>query len=394
MHLCIITSSYPGSSADSKNAGVFVRDFAHGIAAEGIDVSILTPAPASTFDGSVRVRRIPWLGNESSLTHLNPRNPINLVRFASLLASGVRTALRWSNAEHVDHILAMWAVPSGIIASAVHARLGVPYSVWALGSDIWKIRDYPLGTPVLRRVLRGAERLYADGMVLAGDVEQIAGRDCSFLATSRILPPSTGPTVPTLPDGKTNYLCVARFHRNKGVDVLLNAIALIPEHERATMRFWIFGGGPEEAALRDLVRRLRLESQVLLAGYLSAAELASWLDAADCLIIPSRIESIPLILSDAAQSRCPVITTNVGDMGGLVESFHNGLSVPPEAPAELARAIVRFRDADARPFIEGSAALADHLSLDRSIRQIQEDLAMEQADHESARVPYAEVRHR
>ena len=45
------------------------------------------------------------------------------------------------------------------------------------------------------------------------------------------------------------------------------------------------------------------------------------------LILPSRIESIPVILSDALQLDCNLIVTDVGDMGPLVRSYRAGMVV-------------------------------------------------------------------
>jgi len=64
---------------------------------------------------------------------------------------------------------------------------------------------------------------------------------------------------------------------------------------------------------------------VTVRGYLDrdeATELFIW---ADYLLLPSRIESIPVIFSDAMQTGCPVITTPVGDLPRLLTTYHAGI---------------------------------------------------------------------
>jgi glycosyltransferase involved in cell wall biosynthesis len=374
MRLGIISSSYPRSPTDSTNAGVFVRDLAHKLFEADLEVVVLTPQKViETSESRFPVKSFPWPGDETSLSHVNARKPLNMARFGILLASGAMTCLRVFKAERIDHVLALWAVPSGLFAWVARKTLGMPYSVWALGSDIWRIRDYPLGEPLLRRVLKDAEHIYADGIVLSQDAERIAGRQCVFLPTSCELPEPGATQAPVLQPDRTHLLCVARFHPHKGVDILIDAVGLIPEGKRRAMQFHVFGGGPQEGLLKAKVRQYRLEQCVRIGGYIGRNDLAAYLRAVRCLIISSRIESIPLILSDAAQAGCPVIATDVGDMGHLVRDYGVGLCVPPESPQALAEGILRFHEG-IPPRPEGARELADYLSLNRSVRQILHDI--------------------
>ena len=83
-------------------------------------------------------------------------------------------------------------------------------------------------------------------------------------------------------------------------------------------------------------------------GRLADAELYALYAACDCVVIPSRSESIPIVLSEALQAGKPLIVTDVGDMGSIVREHHLGEVVPSEDPPSLARAMQRFI-ADPRP---------------------------------------------
>jgi glycosyltransferase involved in cell wall biosynthesis len=65
----------------------------------------------------------------------------------------------------------------------------------------------------------------------------------------------------------------------------------------------------------------------------------------DCLVIPSRNESIPIVFSEALQAGLPLLVTDVGDMGELAR--RHGLAAPvrpADAPA-LAAAMSAFINA-------------------------------------------------
>jgi glycosyltransferase involved in cell wall biosynthesis len=368
LHLAIITSSYPQDARDSKNAGVFVSDFARLVREREVECTVVTPQHVRRpFPPGVRIQRIPWPGTEVSLTHIDPARIGNILRLGALIVSGAAVSVTTIRSRRIDHILAMWAVPSGLFAWLAHRTSGVPYSVWVLGSDLWRIRDYPLGEAILRRVLTDARSLYANSNDLLAAVERFSGRTCEFLAASRILQPPEH--VPSLDPHKTHFLCVARFHPHKGLDVLVEAIARIPHDERRRMQVRVFGGGPERGALLDLIAARDVAATMSVGGYLSAQEMAGYLRAADCLVIPSRIESVPVLLGDAAQAGLPIITTDVGDLGRLVRQFDVGTVVPAHDPDALARAMRLFSETGDRS-ASGASALTKYLSLDRSVETV------------------------
>ena len=84
-----------------------------------------------------------------------------------------------------DHIFALWALPSGDWARRAGKRFNIPYSTWALGSDIWSLGKLPLVRQYLKKTLQEATLRFADGYQLASDVETICGMSCQFLPSSR-----------------------------------------------------------------------------------------------------------------------------------------------------------------------------------------------------------------
>lgn len=371
MKILIITSSYPSTPYDSINAGVFVRDFAKGLMEGGHSVKVLTPRKEKgNYDDEVDVRYFWWLGRETSLTYLNLRDPVDIIKALSLFISGIANGLYFCAKKRYDHIVCMWAVPSGVIAYILNIFTRIPYSVWALGSDIWEFSKSRAGRVLLRIILKNAERVFADGFTLKREVERISGRECSFLPSSRKLLP---PQKIDLPQDKMKFLFIGRFHPNKGPDILLEGINLLPEEVKKKSIFYIFGDGPMRKKLENLVEEMGLENCVEMKGYADPLTASSYLHSCDALIIPSRIESIPVILSDAAQAGIPVIATDAGDMGEIVHKYNCGIIVKPH-PESIRDGIVKFIN-EKRDFKEGLLNLKKDFETKKSIQKFLEEIS-------------------
>jgi glycosyltransferase involved in cell wall biosynthesis len=131
----------------------------------------------------------------------------------------------------------------------------------------------------------------------------------------------------------TDLVFVGELRVLKGVDVLLDALALLARDGR-TLSATIVGDGPDAAAFREQAERLGL-SAVRFAGPMPARAAFA---LGRCLVVPSRAESLPYIVLEAAAAAIPLIVTNVG---GIPEIFGPQASrlVPPADASALARAI-------------------------------------------------------
>lgn len=338
--LLLITTSYPVSGDGSEAAGAFVADVA-GALARHLPVRVVAPGAVARRDavgGGVEVFRYRSPGRPLSL--LSPRRPADWPAILGTLRS-LRSQVLAADADgRVMHALALWVLPSGWAAARLARIAGVPYSVWALGSDIWTLGRLPGIRWYMGRLMRSATARYADGIQLAKDAEAIAGAPFEFL-------PSTREMHPTLPPRRTGdppfrLMFLGRWHPNKGVDLLLESLALLGDADWARIEeIHIAGGGPLEGLVRMKVQALKDRGRpIRLSSFLSQEQAAESMLEADWLLIPSRIESIPVVFSDASKVRCPVITTPVGDLPALVTTTPNfGLVAEAVDPRAYASAI-------------------------------------------------------
>jgi glycosyltransferase involved in cell wall biosynthesis len=121
------------------------------------------------------------------------------------------------------------------------------------------------------------------------------------------------------------FLYAGRFDREKGLDVLLDAVDGVGGQLVAA------GSGPLEP---DLRRRARV------VGQLSRDELVPWYAAADVLVLPSRSEPWGMTLNEGAAAGLPLVATDaVGAAHDLIEPGANGFRVRPDDAAALAQAL-------------------------------------------------------
>ncbi len=337
--ICLITNRYPAHPDDV--ASPFVRDFHLGLKEKGLDVFVFTPYyQAQKIDWLDDVVRFHWWGGEKVVGSLNFFNPKELFQLFSFLKNGKRQLLEHLDRTNPDFCLALWALPSGWFAYQAKKKLGIPYSVWCLGSDIYVWAKKPILRKIVRTVLQEADHLFADGFDLKEKTEKFSGKRCLFLPSMRRLPSASegkGQLDPT----KFNFLYVGRWERKKGLDDLLKAFCLV-KNKLSSANLYILGWGSFEREMRRLVRQLKLEDEVTIVGKVSARLVAGYVKQADCVTIPSKSDSIPLVFSEALQMGTPLIVNNVGDMGYLVERFGLGKVVPPGEIQKLAQAMIEF----------------------------------------------------
>jgi len=368
-HLLLITTSYPDPSADgSEAAGSFVSDFAETLA-RTIRVTVLAPGTKQQTDkiGNLTISRFAGPGFPLSL--LKPANPFHWLTILKILRRGRRCAEQLVVENSVTHILALWALPSGYWARGISRRHGIPYSIWALGSDIWTLGKLPVIKTILRSVLRDSKICYADGYKLKEDAECIGGRPCHFLPSVRRLP--VGKNEPPRDKPPYRFAYLGRWHPNKGIDILLDALALLASEEWNKIEaFRICGGGPLESLVTARHDALTAVARpVQLGGYLdktAAAELLAW---ADYLVIPSRIESIPVIFSDALQAGRPVIATPVGDLPRLMHDYQPGILVEEPSPRAIAAGLRAALGTSPRQYRDGLKQARSQFDVDRACSQ-------------------------
>lgn len=137
-------------------------------------------------------------------------------------------------------------------------------------------------------------------------------------------------------DGQPLVGTVARLAPQKGIEYFIHSAARLTEIF-PDVRFVVVGAGPQRAELEELCRTLHLTDRVYFSGF--RKDVPALLKRFTVFVQPSLSEGQGITVLEAMASGCPVVATAVGGLRELICDGQNGLLVPPQDPAALARAV-------------------------------------------------------
>jgi glycosyltransferase involved in cell wall biosynthesis len=129
-----------------------------------------------------------------------------------------------------------------------------------------------------------------------------------------------------------DLLFVGEMRKLKGVDVLLRAIAELKPRRVVTCCF--VGEGADLVSFEALSSELGLNNQVSFVGRKTMAEA---LELGRIFVLPSRNESFPYVMLEAAAAHKPLIASNIG---GIAEVVPKPQLCTPGDPSLLASLIL------------------------------------------------------
>ncbi len=146
---------------------------------------------------------------------------------------------------------------------------------------------------------------------------------------------------------------VGRLERRKGHDVLLAAAERL-RSRRPAPQWLVVGDGPDAAALRSLASALGVDGAVRFTGTLDDVRPA--LAAMDVFALPSREEGMSNALMEAMAAGRPIVATDVGGNGEVLDRGRLGVLVPSDDAIGLGDAIGALLDQPERAAALGRAA--------------------------------------
>lgn len=140
------------------------------------------------------------------------------------------------------------------------------------------------------------------------------------------------------------YGFVAKFIDRKRPMDFINAIALA-HRKNPNIRGLLIGGGALESEID--ARLAELNGEVVKVGFVNQSQLPYYYAAMDVFVCPSKIDSHPLVVSEAMAAGTPVILSDrCGNWGysDILQHQYNGLVYPCGNLEKLAEAMVRLSD--------------------------------------------------
>ena len=154
-------------------------------------------------------------------------------------------------------------------------------------------------------------------------------------------------------------VAAGRLVRQKNFNLLLDAVARLDR----PFRLVIYGEGVQRAQLEQKIAARGLADRVTLAGYVD--DLRPALCDARLFVLSSDYEGFPAVLIEALAAGVPIVATDCSPAIAGIVAKGDGILVPVDDPAALARAIGESLDRP-RPDRQGLAASVDGYRLDRT----------------------------
>jgi glycosyltransferase involved in cell wall biosynthesis len=167
-----------------------------------------------------------------------------------------------------------------------------------------------------------------------------------------------------LPVEATLVAWVGRLSREKGADVMIDAVPFLP----AGVTLVMVGDGPERALLEPRTAQPGMAGRVIWQGMVPGS--ARYLAAFDAFALSSRTEGTPIALFEAMAARLPIVATAVGGVPDVVTA-REAVLVPSEDPAALGAAITRiFEESATATRVDAAAArLEEEYGVEQWVRR-------------------------
>lgn len=371
MRILIVSQYFP---PDITAAAFRMGETAELLRRAGHEVRVITTWPHKS-DMKVQNPR-PWVER----VRLMPAEvgeggvPRYLAHYLSFVPGSVLKALKLRLKGWKPEVLWVSSPPlfTGLSGRAIRAVTGAPLvfdirDIWpdtavAAGQLSPDGRAYRWGRRLERALYRGADRLTCVSRPMKAYLEKESpGTPVSVIyngvsgdspGENSYAEPTSQPRETSSPGleeapGANTLLYAGNLGHLQGLDVLLEVFARLRKDTNAAARNWrvrLVGGGAEEAALRERVRRLGLDGAVRFEGVHAREETRRMLRAADLLFFslkdhPVLEKTIPSKLFDYMQAGVPVVGGIKGEGRAILEEAEGNLTFEAGDAGDLAETL-------------------------------------------------------
>ena len=137
-------------------------------------------------------------------------------------------------------------------------------------------------------------------------------------------------------DARYDLVYLGELRSAKGVDTLIEGLAILKHQHGLAPSILVVGSGPEEEALKGRASILGVGPQM---SFEPPGPIRHALSRARIMVIPSRAESLPYVILEAAAACQPLVSTNVGGIPEIYGPAHAHRLIEPNDAAALAAAM-------------------------------------------------------
>ncbi len=281
----------------------------------------------------IEVPYVPFFGSHFNhrLMRMRLRRPIS-----SLIRQG-----------GIDSILCSWLYPDGCAVSSIIRGSGVPLVLITQGTDTHQYIKHPLRRKLIMDAVEKSGAVIARSDELAR-LLTIAGADSGKVhsihngVNQSIFYPRDREVcrqqLGLARDAKV-IVFVGNFLPVKNPEFLLKAFSSRRIDDKVILT--MIGNGPLKSRLARIAESLGITDRVVFTGPLDSENVARWMGVSACLCLASHNEGLPNVVIEALASGLPVVASDVGGIGELVNRPELGCLVPTGDIKGYVSAIVR-----------------------------------------------------
>lgn len=236
------------------------------------------------------------------------------------------------------------AMKAGLPALWMKRKYSVPYVL----SEHWtaylpeakpNLSDFGITfNKILKRVVAGASKLTVVSGSLGDAMVRYAGAG-EFTVIPNVVNTGIFHQAELKPHPVTKLIHISNMDYQKNTEAILEALAMVKQ-KGCSFQLDLFG--PVHETLTDMVKKLKLENEVIFHGEVPQPALAAVLQQSDLLLLYSRYETFGCVIIEANAAGVPVMLSDLTVFHELVEEGVNGTFVKQGDPKALAAALVGF----------------------------------------------------
>lgn len=331
------------------NRGMFVKQAMDAVHRAGVETEVVSPRahvlPIKGFPNHL-FSKIPTVEQDRDLGYTvhHPRYfyPVPkrfLYRFAGPNYSRSVGKYILKNVKRTDIIHSHFSYPDGYGMLSVKKEWNVPMVchlrggfIWSTGAAYAQIKDKHL------EVLNTADKLIAvshdtknEHVELGIPAEKIEvipnGVDMDKF---HIIDRDEARKELDLPIDRQIVLFAGYLRPRKGLQYLIEAIPkLVKDHPDQDPLFLILGEGQMRTELEKKIAEYHLENNVRLLGLVPHERMPFYVNAMDCLVLPTQKEGRPNVVIEAMAVEKPVVASAVSGIPELMVDGQTGILIPP-----------------------------------------------------------------
>jgi L-malate glycosyltransferase len=302
-------------------SGVLATELGHELAKRGHEVHFITydtPMRLDRFQDNIYFHEVEL-----------PSYPLLEFNLYSLALAG--KIIDVAKYESLDVLHVHYAIPHAVSGSIARDVLNEDSKLKLIttlhGTDITLVGLEPTFHPIVRYALQRSDAVTAVSSYLEERTRQNFGRDLQIEVISNFVDTNyfDRKANPQLekhikPNGERILMHMSNFRPVKRVQDCVRVLAEV--RQQLDARLVLVGDGPERSDTERLSRELGISDYVLFLGKQSA--LPEILSTADIFLLPSQQESFGLSALEAMACGVPVIGTNIGGIGEVVQHGASG----------------------------------------------------------------------